>query len=132
MGEGVLPEVSQPVGGVYIVVAGVYIAVMFHDGDTATFGLENAKGVSLVKGGAQGLLKNLDIDLPDVVFRPFVEDFSQEAAKSLCRHGVGRYSCRRPGFPLHQRQEGEVPGSQLPEKAVKVERMTDIDRIYHT
>ncbi len=72
-----LPEVSQPVVGIYIMVTGVYIAVVFHDGDSPAFGLENAKGMFLVKCGAQGLFESLDGNRSDIVFRPFIKDFSQ-------------------------------------------------------
>jgi len=132
MGEWMLPEISQSVGGIYIMIAGVYIAIVFHDGDSSAFGLENAEGMFLAEGGTQGFLKKLDGDRSDILFCPFIEDRGQEAPESQGRHRGGGHATRGAWLSFHQGQKGEVSGSQRFKETVDFQRIVDIESVDHT
>ena len=122
-----LPDIPQQVGGIYIMIAGVYIAIVFHHGYSSARFLKNAKGMFLVKSGAKCLFEMLDGDPSDIVLGPFVKDFNQKPAKSFCWYGGCRYPFRRIGRSLHQGQKGNVAGSQFSEKAVDFQRIHRVE-----
>src|SRR5262249_17383781 len=110
------------------VITGIEVAVVLDDRDIPTGGAKDTQRVVLPVGRSRRLLEHLHVDAPDARPHPLVKDGAQKRAERLRRYRA------RPHPALHMLNEGneaEILGFDLLEKAVHLQRMLDILRMYH-
>ena len=123
--------ISEVMFSIDEVIAGKEVSVMFDHGKITARLAKDTKRLLTPQGRLGNLFEYLDLDPPNVLAQPFVEDGAEKVAERFSRYAAAAYAPIAFAFRRHKGQKPQIFGFDLFEEPVHSGGGLDVLCIHH-